>query len=286
MSTSGASAEPPLWPWKSLSVRSCGAVESDEVAPVVAALAPHREAGAVGRDRHVGAARRRVARGLAGVDVEHGSELGERCRGAVQARAAHVATGRVGDVGGAVDRHVDRGRGSVGPELLRREHALPRRAHDRVEVRARDEGDGEPPAGGGGHDRLRAGVAEPRVDALGRLPGAVGQARDEDVVGPAVLLDVDDGAGAVAGHVDVAHADEVGARAVDDLAGEKPGVGGGRRGQRDDGGDDGDQTAWQQGQVLQSDATGVTTPVGGGSFGARSDGSVCGRRVRSPLYCC
>src|SRR3954464_6606666 len=71
-------------------------------------------------------------------------------------------------------------------------------------------GRGAAARGGRGVRAARAGPPEPRVDALGRLPGAVGQARDEDVVGPAVLLDVDDGAGAVAGHLAAPQADHVG----------------------------------------------------------------------------
>ena len=45
---------------------------------------------------------------------------------------------------------------------------------------------------------------EAGVDALGRLPGAVDEAGDEDVVDARVALDVGDAPVAVAGDVDVA----------------------------------------------------------------------------------
>ena len=73
------------------------------------------------------------------------------------------------------------GRRRAGADRLRRAKPPPGRAHDGVHVPPADEGDDQPTAVGRGDGRRGAGLAEAGVDALGRLPDAVDQARDEDV---------------------------------------------------------------------------------------------------------
>ena len=97
------------------------------------------------------------------------------------------------------------------------------------------------------------------------------------MVDAAVLAHVDDRARPVAGQVDPADADEVGVRAVDDLAGEEAGVGGARRHQQRGEGEEGDQAAW-----AAHCSERVTTLGGRGSFVVtpdvvRPDALSCGR---------
>src|SRR6185503_20050487 len=97
-----------------------------------------------------------------------------------------------------------------------------------------DEGDDDAAAVGRGDDGLGARArVEAGVDALGGREGAAGQPGDEDVLDPAVAPDVGDGAAAVAGDVEIANREEVGARTVYDLPGEDARLGvrrGGREG--------------------------------------------------------
>src|SRR4051794_3409147 len=105
MSTLGASARPPPWPSRAACVRAWtagevglgqvleggGRFEAEHPAGVdVAALAPDRDAGAVGRDRDARAVRAGARRGRR-VAVQRAGQACEARAGAVHARAADVA---------------------------------------------------------------------------------------------------------------------------------------------------------------------------------------------------
>ena len=247
MSMSGESALPAPSPPKRLQrqvLRRRGRHQAGQAprrhvaAPGRVRLRPGDDGVALGADAHA-----RAAAALAGrpgrVEVQRAGQGAPRR--AVQARGAHVAARRPDGVAVLVDAHVDRDAArAAAAERRRRSGRLgPRGGRDdgRERLAARDPRDGQPAAVGRRHGRL--GGAGAARELLRRLPGAVVEAREEDLRDARVALEVDEPARPVAGHVDVAERGDLG-RAVDDLGGEPGGVRGGREPQREGGGEDGE----------------------------------------------
>ncbi len=213
-------------------LRGGGGAQLEELARVdVSRLAPRDERDAVGGDADARAAVA-LAGGGRGVDVEAALQRCERGAGAVDAAAARTSPPpvQVTYPTPLIDRSIAGRSAGDGPGDRRRAApALPGGAHDGVELAPLTNATAMRASSVTATAGAEDGVIRPFVEPLGRLPDdAVDQPRREDVLEPAVALEVDDRSGAVAGDVEVAEADDLVA-AVDRVAGEE---GRGRTGRR------------------------------------------------------